>query len=93
MDSLNRINNLEQEKTALVRDILDHHQTLNHYEIMMEILENEINRLGENSARAQPIIEALEFFGNWYDEIKEDTRRMTQRLRNIINEIDMDYLN
>ena len=54
-------------------------QDLEHFRIALLVLNNEILRLGLNNPAAQPIINALNFFTEWYDEINNDYQTMLRR--------------
>ena len=47
-------------------------QDLEHFRIALLVMNNEILRLGLNNPAAQPIIDALNFFIEWYNEINQD---------------------
>ena len=55
-------------------------RNMGHLRLAMGLLEAEIGRLGESTLLAQPVIEALEYIGNMYDEMSQDLRELNRMI-------------
>ena len=53
---------------------------MDHLKLVMGLLEQEIARVGEGSMLARPVIEALKYIGQLYDEMYSDLQHLNQLL-------------
>ena len=67
------LNNLIVERDNQIRN-------MRHFELVMSMLESRINRLGETSIRSQQYIQALNYFGQIYDDMYLDLQEIERRI-------------
>ena len=60
-------------------DIQRIQRDLEHFRVALLVMNNEIVRLGPNNPTVQPIIDALNFFTEWYVEINNDYHLLLRR--------------
>ena len=60
-------------------DIQRIQRDLEHFRVALLVMNNEIIRLGPNNPTVQPIIDALNFFTEWYVEINNDYHLLLRR--------------
>ena len=74
MNSAIELNNLIVQRDAQIKN-------MGHLKLAMGLLEQEIARVGEGSMLAQPVIEALKYIGQIYDEMYSDLQHLNQLIQ------------
>ena len=73
MNAAIELNNLIVQRDAQIKN-------MDHLKLVMGLLEQEIARVGEGSMLARPVIEALKYIGQLYDEMYSDLQHLNQLL-------------
>ena len=93
MNHFIRTNKLENQREDIMKRVVINMKILNHYNIILDILQYRINQFPGSNSHSSNIINSFEYFDNLRSELLHYTSRLYRRAYQIKNMIEMSYLN